>query len=106
MKPLARPEITLITDVLDPEQARAFLDLVLVIKQRPDHESLEIRDEEGEVLGCLILPECHASADDPPTDPKFLKELERRAQSSEPVIMIDEDGIDLDDLLYDDEEPE
>ena len=65
-----------------------------------------IRDEEGDVLGCLFLPECHASPDDPPMDPEFLKELERRARSSEPAIMIDDDGINLDDLLYDNEKPE
>ncbi len=106
MKRLDRPKTRLIADVLDPEQARAFLDLVRIMKQHPNHESLEIRDEEGEVLGCLILPECHASPDDPPTDPEFLKELERRLQSPEPAIMIDEDGIDLDDLLYDDEDQE
>ena len=78
----------------------------MILKQQPDHENLMIRDEEGEVLGCLFLPECHASPDDPPTDPEFLKELERRLQSPEPAILIDEEGIDLDDLLDDDEEPE
>jgi hypothetical protein len=106
MKPLARPRTRLLTDVLEPYQARAFLDLVRIVKQQPDHESVEIRDEEGEVLGCLFLPECHASPDDPPTDPEFLKELERRLQSPEPAIMIDEEVFDLDDLLYDNEEPE
>ena len=105
MKPLARPKTKAITDILEPDQARAFLELVQLIRQKPDHETVEIKDEEGGVLGCLYLPECHASPDDPPTDPEFLKELERRANSTEPVIMIDEDGIDLDDLLFGDEEP-
>ena len=101
-----RPKTRAITDALAPEQAQTFLELVQILKQQPDHENLLIRDKRGEVLGCLFLPECHASPDDPPTDPEFLKELERRLQSpAGPVIMLD-DGFDLDDLLdYDEEEP-
>ena len=104
MKPPIRTKIKSITDVLTPEQARAFLDVVRILKQQPEHENLMIRDERGETLGCLFLPECHASPDDPPTDPEFLKELERRLQFPEPAILIDDD-TDLDEFFAE-EEPE
>ena len=84
MKPSAVAKFKSIADVLTPEQARAFLEVVMILKQQPDHENLMIRDEAGEVLGSLFLPECHASPDDPPTDPAYLKELERRLQSPDP----------------------
>lgn len=76
----------------------------MILKQQPDHENLMIRDEKGKTFGCLFLPECHASPNDPPTDPEFLKELERRLQSPEPAILIDDD-TDLDEFFAE-EEPE
>ena len=88
MKPSARPKTKSITDVLAPDQARAFLELVGILKQQPDHETLLIRGEAGEDLGVLFLPECLASPDDPPTDPEYLKELERRLQSPDPGPVI------------------
>ncbi len=102
MKPSTHFKTRWISDALAPEQARTFLELVRILRQQPDHENLMIRDEAGEFLGCLYLPECHASPDDPPTDSEFLKELERRLQFPEPAIPY-EDG---DDLLGDFEDSE
>ena len=79
-----------ITDVLAPDEARAFLDMVRIVQQRADRETLVIRDEEGEPFGFLVLPVFGASPEDPPTDPEFLKELERRMQSPEPAIPVEE----------------
>jgi hypothetical protein len=102
MKPLASPKTRSIADVLSPDEAQTFLDLVRIAQQRAEDETLEIRDEKGMIWGCLWFLECHASPNDPPTDPEFLKELERRLQSPQQVIPY-EDG---DDLFDEDEEPE
>ena len=56
MKPLVRFKTTVITDVLEPDQARAFMDLVHLVQQRTDQETVEIRDETGVAFGFLVLP--------------------------------------------------
>jgi hypothetical protein len=64
--------------------------LVRTVQQRTEQETLQIRDETGRVFGFLVLPVFHASPEDPPTDPEFLKELERRMQSPEPAMPAEE----------------
>ncbi len=89
MKPLVRPKTKAITDALSEAEARTFLELVRIVQQRTDRETLEIRDEAGDVFGFLVLPVVRASPDEPPTDPEFLKELERRMQFPEPVLPVE-----------------
>ena len=86
MKPSAAPKTKAITDVLSPDQARTFLELVRSAQQRADRETLEIRDEAGEVFGFLVLPVVHAPPPDALEDPAWIAELQRRLQSPEPAI--------------------
>ena len=74
-------------ECLPPDKARLWVELVCLLGQRAGRESIEIRDDDGSVLGFLVVP---ASQPPPAESPEFLAELERRLQNPEPCLPVEE----------------
>jgi hypothetical protein len=77
-----------VADFLPAEKTRALIDILRTLTVQAVPPELEVRDEEGSLLGRL-LPMSSPSAN-PLVSAEFLEELRQRMESPEPVLSADE----------------
>ncbi len=77
-------------ECLPPDKARLLVEVVRLLGQRAGRESIEIRDDDGTVLGFLVVPASYSPLPSDMESPEFLAEMERRLRNPEPAVPVEE----------------
>jgi len=78
-----------LAECLNAEQARELVVLLRALKERADQEVVEIRDEQGSVIGCFVPQAANYSPLPPEGTPQFFEEMDRRMKANEPALPVE-----------------
>lgn len=78
-----------LAECLNADQARELVALLRAVKERADQEVVEVRDEQGAVIGCFVPHAANYSPLPPEGTPQFLEEMERRMKANEPALPVE-----------------